>query len=342
MKYPLFSLGLRGAGASQHGEDIHSLDLSRLDDPSGYRPSEGLSHAVNVALILGKPLLVTGEPGTGKTQLAYAVAQELGGLPVRKFETKSTSVSRDLFYVYDAMSAFKRKEVDDPRAFIHYQALGHAILEAFPRDEPTVAHLIGGETAAFDHRGPRRSVVLIDEVDKAPRDFPNDLLNEIDRLYFRVPELGNVASPGLENEGRAIPPNRRPIIIITSNSEKALPEPFLRRCVFFNIPFPDQPGELERIVASRLEGFRPQSPLLTDALDLFRRLRGGEQGVRLRKPPSTAELLDWLQALQRRDLGDEDRLTANKEVVEQTLCALVKVGDDLDQAARFLQDWSRG
>ena len=164
-------------------------------DPAGYLADEGLADAVNVALQLGQPLLLTGEPGTGKTQAAFSVAWQLGYDPPLKFETKSGSVARDLFYTYDALGRFFLAQVakagDDevkahPLEFIHYNALGTAILRA--QDESDVRHLLPED---FTHGGKRRSVVLIDEIDKAPRDFPNDVLNEVEGMYFRIPELGN-------------------------------------------------------------------------------------------------------------------------------------------------------
>jgi MoxR-like ATPase len=182
---------------------------------------------VNVALTLSQPLLVTGAPGTGKTGLAASIAYELDlGKPL-KFETKSNSVSRELFYTYDALGRFQAKETGLDASPIHYftyNALGEAILRANAPE--AVQRFLSKD---FKHVGKQQSIVLIDEVDKAPRDFPNDLLNEIEHMYFRIPELGNVVI--------SADPAMWPIVVITSNSEKTLPDPFLRRCIFYQFPF---------------------------------------------------------------------------------------------------------
>ncbi|HWA91120.1 MAG TPA: MoxR family ATPase [Rhizomicrobium sp.] len=304
-----------------------------MEDPAGYRPHPELSHAVNVALVLGMPLLLTGEPGTGKTQLAYAIGEEIG-CPIFKFETKSTSQARDLFYTFDALSAFKMRDDTDPRLFIRYHALGSAILDCFSRDDPRVAALL---PPGAEHAGPRRSIVLIDEIDKAPRDFPNDLLNEIERLYFRVPELMNIGSPGAEQDESGIPRHLRPIIVMTSNSEKGLPDAFLRRCVYFDIPFPSV-EEIKEIVGARVAGLDASSPLLADALDLFQKLRGSDRTISLKKKPSTAELLNWLQMLIHRGAGPRDSLRDRKQLIEETLCILVKSSDDRREAQAFVAE----
>lgn len=334
MNYPYFSGNRPDMPPTLRGEDVPTLDSSRLEDPSSYAVSKDLADAVNVALILGRPLLLTGEPGVGKTQLAYKVAYELR-LPLHKFEAKSTSQAKDLFYTYDAISAFRlaneasARGIDsvqfDTRNFIEYHALGRAILEAYPLD--AIAHLYAPHF--LHHIGPRRAVVLIDEADKAPRDFLNDLLNEVDRLYFRVPELQRAATPGADESSLGVPPPFRPIVVITSNSERALPDAFLRRCVFFEIPFPTQ-NEIEEIVLARLPGIGTQKLLLRQSLDFFFSIRNASGGLYLRKPPSTAELLDWLAVLMVRGL--DDRLCQDKsavaEMYRQTLSSLVKSSED--------------
>jgi len=290
--------------------------------PENYLPDDGLIDAVNVALLLGQPLLLTGEPGTGKTQLAYSLAYQLGlGKPL-KFETKSTTTARDLFYVYDALGRFhaaqaaqlgeksNKKSVD----YITYNALGLAIMlanrpedvqEAFlPVDfDKKVNRILG---PGFEFTQPHRSVVLIDEIDKAPRDFPNDILNEIDE--------------------------RTPILVLTSNSEKLLPEAFLRRCIYYDIPFPNQ-KRLENIVEARLGTFaEPSSAFLSAALNIFFKLRDGG----LRKKPSTAELLNWLIALRESDKGVDNPIATHPESVSRTLSSLVKMADDQKKARQIL------
>src|SRR5262249_18563233 len=150
---------------------------------------------------------------------------------------------RDLFYTYDAISHFRAAQIADTGAlsYITWNALGRAIL--LSRSTEEIREWL---SADFVHDGPRRSVVLIDEVDKAPRDFPNDLLNEVEEMFFRVPELKNVR---IDADAKL-----RPIIVLTSNSEKNLPDTFLRRCVYYNIPFPDR-DRLVKIVMSRIGGF---------------------------------------------------------------------------------------
>lgn len=339
-KFPYYTKDLDSSRPSVKAIEIDTLSMGGVDDPAGYIPSPDLAKAVNVALILGRPLLITGDPGTGKTQLAFSLAHEIGvGVPY-KFETKSTSVARDLFYSFDAIAAFHATEKDRKPTieYVTFQALGLSIIEAYHKDR--VKHLLPTDSDRYTHPGePRRSVVLIDEVDKAPRDFPNDLLNEIDRMYFRIAEADYASTPGASGKPNdQIDPNLRPIVIITSNSEKSLPDPFLRRCVFHHIPFPKYPKEkeeVEKIVDGRFKGVRFPAGTRESALKLFWQLRGEEGGPSLRKPPSIAELLDWLRLLG--EFGRLGTLRSQREVFLGSIGVLVKQAEDREQAKRFIE-----
>jgi len=327
MKFPYYT----GKPEKPRKEEPAKLPISRRagqDDPAGYLPDPGLVDAVNVALLLGQPLLLTGEPGTGKTQLAYSVAWELGFDPPVKFETKSTSTARDLFYAYDTLGRFHAAQIGEGSQnsldYLTYNALGIAILRA--NEETALAPFLPQD---FKHGGRRRAVVLIDEVDKAPRDFPNDILNEVDGMYFKIPELGNAKIAAEES--------MRPLLFITSNSEKHLPDAFLRRCIYYNIPFPEQ-DRLIRIVTARLGHFAGNSSqLLADALALFYKLREPVSG--LHKKPSTAELLGWLIVL--REIGQdvENPIRQKPERIASTLNTLIKTAEDQEQAQTILAEW---
>ncbi|MER9133258.1 MoxR family ATPase [Mesorhizobium sp. M0768] len=238
----------------------------------GYVFNPELEAAVDVAIGLGRPLLVSGEPGGGKTELGFAIARRLGISRLYFFSTRSVSEARDLFYTYDAVRRFRDANfhgaADEKRAeaadYIEYQALGAAILDAHGYKD--VSHMLRGERAYLhsddptsdlpkDQRHPQRTVVIIDEIDKASRDFPNDVLSEIETLQFSVPELGssNMGPKSKRPQTPSFPldPLHRPIIVITSNEERQLPDAFLRRCVFHQIQFPDD-ARLHTIIENNL------------------------------------------------------------------------------------------
>ena len=297
-----------------------------LNDPHFYLADPGLRDAVNVALTLGQPLLLTGEPGTGKTQLAYSLAYELNLPPPLVFNTKTTSTARDLFYRYDALGHFHDAHIKsataksarpDPEKYVVYEALGLAILlSQEPKEaDPFLPEPLRGH-------GPTRSVVLLDEIDKAPRDLPNDVLNEMENMSFQVHETGRsfLSSAGF-----------RPIVILTSNSEKNLPDAFLRRCIFYHIQFPDRP-RLREIVNRRLllaDNFT--SVMLETALHHFEEIRKLE----LRKKPATAELLSWLRILQKLGLAPANGGPQPASLVT-TYSALAKNQSDRDSIVRHL------
>jgi MoxR-like ATPase len=306
---------------------ISTVEPRRVREVAAYLADPGLVAAVNVALLLGQPLLLTGEPGTGKTQLAYSVGRELG-YEVLKFETKSTTTARDLFYTYDTLRRFHDAQLQDRRPSVHYisyNQLGTAIMRSQPR-----AMYEQYFDPAFDHQRQQRSIVLIDEIDKASRDFPNDLLNEIEGMYFKVPELGVGEEKIFAND------ELRPIVIITSNSEKSLPDAFLRRCIFYNIPFPPR-DLLSDIVLSHIRLPESTEPLwLNEAVDFFSLLR---EPNRMDKRPATAELLNWLLYLKQAGLSDHEHLRKKKDLVTSSFGALFKTDADQQHASKFFAEW---
>lgn len=335
-------------GASLQRPDIatkfESLPRKGLDDPSRYWPHPEVLAAVNTALLLGMPLVATGEPGCGKTQLGEAIAFELG-LAHERFDTKSTSQARDALYNFDVVGRFHAKDAKpnspeaDSRFFIDYTALGKAILLA--HEKTSVDHLLPTGLGSMRHPGaPIRSVVVIDEVDKASRDFPNDLLNEIDRMCFRVPELGANGirgTPATNDPSCAIPMNLRPIVIFTSNSEKKLPDAFLRRCVFVHMPEPTGDA-LAAIVAARLADAvvamggdaddLKGSQLVEDALSFYEHLRRPQSA--LSKRPGLAELLNFMHALVGHGADPHVGLTDTQAPIAiSTIVTLCKTVDDL-------------
>lgn len=285
---------------------------------------EALQNAYEVAVALGQPLLLTGEPGTGKTLLAsrvaYDLSQEKGSQfdpRVLEFNTKTTSTARDLFYTYDAISHFQTANIrrqsseaaPETADFIELQALGKAIAFSNPK---------ASDQAFFSTKLPdqaQSSVVLIDEIDKAPRDFTNDILMEIDKFSFGIKEQNN--HPLHKSKEQQI------AVIMTSNSEKNLPDAFLRRCVFYHIPFPND-DILTKIVKSQLgEGSKYTDDALDAIIATFNEVR--ENAVR--KKPATAELLSWIRILELRDYLEADE-KAKRKIMKQNLSVLVKTQED--------------
>jgi MoxR-like ATPase len=240
----------------------------RFTGTDSYVATEDLNVAVNAAIVLERPLLVKGEPGTGKTVLAEEIAKAVGA-PLLTWHVKSTTKAHQGLYEYDAVSRLRDSQLGDPRV-------------------SDVRNYIrrGKLWEAFD--APERPVLLIDEIDKADIEFPNDLLQELDRMEFHVYETGET-----------IRAERRPVVIITSNNEKELPDAFLRRCFFHYIRFPD-PETMLRIVEVHYPGIKQR--LVEEALRVFFEVR---EVPGLKKKPSTSELLDWLKLLMSEDIGPE-------------------------------------
>ena len=239
--------------------------MSRFTGTENYVATDDLMMAVNAALALERPLLIKGEPGTGKTMLALEVAKALGR-PLYEWHVKSTTKAQNGLYEYDAVSRLRDSQLGDPKV----KDIGNYIVQgmlwkAFSADEP--------------------SVLLIDEVDKADIEFPNDLLRELDRMEFYVYETQQL-----------IKARHRPLVIITSNNEKELPDAFLRRCFFHYIKFPDR-DTMEAIV--RVHYPNIQRALVAEAMNIFFDMR---EVPGMKKKPSTSELLDWLKLLMHEDL----------------------------------------
>ena len=237
----------------------------RFEGTHDYVATDDLKVAVNAAVQLRRPLLVKGEPGTGKTVLAHEIAGALGA-PLIEWHVKSTTRAHQGLYEYDAVARLRDGQLGDPRVhdIVNYIRKGK-LWEAFT--------------------APQLPVLLIDEIDKADIEFPNDLLQELDRMEFYVYETG-----------KTIKARNRPIVLITSNNEKELPDAFLRRCFFHYIRFPDR-ETMTKIVEVHFPGI--QTMLVTRALDLFYDVRD-VPGIK--KKPSTSELLDWLKLLLHEDM----------------------------------------
>lgn len=250
-----------------------------------YLADAGLLNAANTALGLQLPLLLTGEPGCGKSDFAYVAAHALGLAQPLSCYIRSDTRARELLYHYDALRRFgdsqhgDRVRAQEPRHYVRLRPLGVALMSS------------------------ARQVVLLDEIDKAPRDLPNDLLRELDEGHFEIAEIdgdapGQVPDPEhRELQLRRVMQRptgaRKPFIVITSNAERQLPEPFLRRCVFYHIP-PPTPKRLQDIAERR---FGDRGPLVADLTRIFVALRKHAEQAPLAKPPTTSEMLAWIDAL---------------------------------------------
>jgi MoxR-like ATPase len=263
-----------------------------------YVASDDLAIAVNAAVTLQRPLLVKGEPGTGKTELARQVAQALG-LPLIEWHVKSTTKAQQGLYEYDAVSRLRDSQLGEARV--------HEVRNYIRK---------GKLWQAFEAEG--RVVLLIDEIDKADIEFPNDLLQELDRMEFHVYETGETVQA-----------RHRPVVIITSNNEKELPDAFLRRCFFHYIRFPDA-DTLAAIVRVHFPDIKDQ--LLTAALTQFYELRDVPG---LKKKPSTSEVLDWLRLLLAEDLAPEDLRKDVKNALPRLHGALLKNEQDVQLFERL-------
>ena len=279
----------------------------KFSSTSSYVAADDLAVAVNAAVTLQRPLLVKGEPGTGKTELARQVAASLN-MPLIEWHIKSTTKAQQGLYEYDAVSRLRDSQLGEARV--------HEVRNYIKK---------GKLWQAFD--APARVVLLIDEIDKADIEFPNDLLQELDRMEFHVYETGETVC--------AV---NRPVVIITSNNEKELPDAFLRRCFFHYIRFPE-PQVLAQIV--RLHFPAIKEALLTTALTQFFELR---ETPGLKKKPSTSEVLDWLKLILAEDLGPEDFRREGKHSLPRLHGALLKNEQDVQLFERlaFMSRSGRG
>ena len=272
----------------------------RFAGSEDYVATEDLKLAVNAAITLQRPLLVKGEPGTGKTMLAVQVAKTLG-VPLLEWHIKSTTKAQQGLYEYDAVSRLRDSQLGDERVKdIHNYIVKGTLWQAFTQDKPCV--------------------LLIDEVDKADIEFPNDLLRELDRMEFYVYETRELVKA-----------KNRPIVFITSNNEKELPDAFLRRCFFHYIRFPDK-ETMEKIVQVHFPALKKS--LLKEAMEVFFEVR---EVPGLKKKPSTSELLDWLKLLLAEDIPPEAlRSKDRKTIIPPLHGALLKNEQDVHLFERLV------
>ena len=268
-------------------------DLQRFTGTDRYIATDDLMMAVNAAITLARPLLIKGEPGTGKTQLAQEIARALAR-PLYEWHIKSTSKAQHGLYEYDAVSRLRDSQLGEERVHdIRNYIVKGRLWEAF--------------------ESPVQPVLLIDEIDKADIEFPNDLLRELDRMEFYVHETRELVTA-----------RHRPIIIITSNNEKELPDAFLRRCFFHYIRFPDE-ATMRAIVEVHFPGIKQR--LVSEALKIFYDIR---QVPGLKKKPSTSELLDWIKLLLAEDIAPEALRSGDaRKVIPMLHGALLKNEQDV-------------
>ena len=276
------------------------MNDSHFTGTSTYVATDDLKMAVNAAVTLERPILIKGEPGTGKTQLATEVAQSLGK-PLLEWHIKSTTKAQQGLYEYDAVARLRDSQLGDERVHdISNYILRGKLWEAFESDE--------------------QCVLLIDEIDKADIEFPNDLLLELDRMEFFVYETKKVVKA-----------KNRPIIVITSNNEKELPDAFLRRCFFHYIRFPDR-ETMEQIVDVHFPKLKKN--LLSEALNSFYKVRDVPG---LKKKPSTSELLDWIKLLLAEDIPPEALRSENsRKAIPPLYGALLKNEQDVHLFERLV------
>ena len=276
------------------------MATERFSGTSTYIATDDLKMAVNAAVTLERPILVKGEPGTGKTQLAIEVARSLGK-PLYEWHIKSTTKAQQGLYEYDAVARLRDSQLGDDRVHdIGNYIVRGKVWEAFQSDE--------------------QPVLLIDEIDKADIEFPNDLLQELDRMEFFVYETKELVKA-----------KHRPIIVITSNNEKELPDAFLRRCFFHYIKFPDQ-ETMKEIVDVHFPGLK--KALLNEALNAFYKVR---DVAGLKKKPSTSELLDWIKLLLAEDIPPEAlRTDDNRKAIPPLYGALLKNEQDVHLFERLV------
>ena len=272
----------------------------RFEGSQNYVATDDLRLAVNAAVTLQRPLLIKGEPGTGKTMLAEEVATALD-MPLLQWHIKSTTKAQQGLYEYDAVSRLRDSQLGDEKVKdIHNYILKGVLWQAFEAE--------------------RQSVLLIDEIDKADIEFPNDLLRELDRMEFYVYETR-----------QTIKALRRPVVMITSNNEKELPDAFLRRCFFHYIKFPDK-ETMQKIVDVHFPGLKKE--LLKEALEVFFQMR---EIPGLKNKPSTSELLDWLKLLLAEDIPPEAlKAKDSKSVIPPLHGALLKNEQDVQLFERLV------